>query len=346
MILQCINFNFANLAPLIDLTIISTNTDMIIAIDEVGDFAPTSKRNNFMVAALLNRHNNGIVLKQAQFEQWKNGIDRGKFSKQNEVKGSDLTEDELFRFTNEVILSDPFIRNIQIRVIPSENPLKVFDTFKVMETNLINLLASHFKEIDDKDGEEFFNRFSRWFNHRNFQHYMKIVLLENCIGRSIQMAMGVSIIFWALRDDSNLMNLEIKIDKDFINKDGEKKYFKELLRQAFRRITETHPIPMARELVESGHPFVRNYLLPRGKINLGEVFNGRCDFYDSHHHFELQIADILGTILHRAQNKNSCLDSAELIDRTLGLRGQVKTHLILNPDPNTEIGIRYENDEP
>jgi hypothetical protein len=316
---------------------------MIIAIDEVGDFAPTSQRYNYMVAVLIPRHNNGIATKQAQFERWKDSIEKGKFSNQNEVKGSDLTEEELFRFTNDVILSEPVVGNIQIRIRPFETPEKIFDTFKEVETSVIKLLIAHSKEINDADGELFYSKFSRWFKDRNFQHYMKMVLLENCIGRSVQMAMGMSILYWALGDDTDLMNLEIKIDKDFINKSGEKKYFKELLRQAFRRITEAHPIPMARELLVSGHQFVTNYMLPNGMMNLGRIFNDRCDFLDSHINFELQIADILGTIFHRAQNKNMCLNSVDLIENALGQRGQIKTHLVLNQDPNTEVGIRFEN---
>lgn len=318
---------------------------MVIAIDEVGDFAPTSKRYNFMVAALLTRHNNGLAIKQEQFERWKNSIDRTKFTNQNEVKGSDLSEDELFRFTNEVIVSDPVVRNVHIRIIPSETSKNLFDLFKKVETDLIKLLIAHSQEIDDKEGLEFYSKFSRWFRDRNFQHYMKMVLLENCIGRSVQMAIGVSIIHWALGDDVDLINLEIKIDKDFINKQGEKKYFKELLRQAFRKMTEEHPIPMARELLQSKHPFVLENMLPNGMINLAGVFNHRCDFFDSHRNFELQIADILGTIFHRSQNKNSCLNSAQLINRVLGSRGQTKVHLVLNETPDTEVKIVYENPE-
>jgi len=315
---------------------------MIIAIDEVGDFAPTSKRYNFMIAVLLPRFKNGIAIKREQFEKWKNTIDKGRFTNQNEVKGSDLTEDELFRFTNEVIISEPKIGNIQIRIIPSENNIKVFDSFKEVETNLIALLITHSEKIDDKNGLEFYTKFSRWFKHRNFQHYMKIVLLENCIGRSVQMAMGMSILYWALGDDTDLMNLEIKIDKDFINKTGEKQYFKELLKQGFRTITETHRIPMAKELLASNHPFVTKNMLPNGMLNLAEVFNNRCDFFDSHKNFELQIADILGTIFHRVQNRNTCIDSAVAIEKALG-KGQIKTHLILNPDHNKEVEIRFDN---
>ena len=82
---------------------------MVIAIDEVGDFAPYSERYNFMIGALLSRHNDGIARKQAQFEAWKNTIDREKFTRQNEVKGTELSEEELFMFTNEVILTNPIL---------------------------------------------------------------------------------------------------------------------------------------------------------------------------------------------------------------------------------------------
>ncbi len=315
---------------------------MVIAIDEVGDFAHYSERYNFMIAALLSRHDNGMAVKQSQFDSWKNTIDSIKFTNQNEVKGTELSEDELFRFTNEVIISNPIVGNVQIRVKPSENPKKVLDQFKIIELNLIKLVIGQCNETGDINGSEFFNKLSRWLKDRNYQHYMKMALLESCISRSVEKAIGASIVDWLTGDDINLMNLEIKIDKDFINKDGEKKFFKELLGQAFRRITEDHPIPMVRELMDAHHPFAQTFLLPNNMINLGSVFNNRCDFFHSHYNFELQIADILGTIFHRAQNRNSCKNSVQLIDQILGRRGQIKTHLVLNPNPNTEVRIEYE----
>lgn len=169
-------------------------------------------------------------------------------------------------------------------------------------------------------------------------------LLEHCIGRSLQLAIGVSLAdFYLHHDDINLMNIELKIDKDFINKDGEKKFFKELLAQAFRRITQQHPIPMTIDMLQSQHPFAQRYLLNNGTINVTEIFKNRCDFFGSHDHFELQIADILGTILHRNENKNEAAEAINRLDRVLGAKGQIKIQHVLNPNPDEHVEIAFDN---
>lgn len=61
---------------------------MIIAIDEVGDFAVTSQRYNYMVAALPTQKDNAFETKRQQFEAWKQTVDKSKYTKYAEVKAS------------------------------------------------------------------------------------------------------------------------------------------------------------------------------------------------------------------------------------------------------------------
>jgi hypothetical protein len=316
---------------------------MIIAIDEVGDFAPTSQRYNFFIAALVSQIGNSVETKRQHFEEWKGSLQAGRFTKQGEIKGTELTSEELLIFVRDVIIAEPHIVPVQIRIIPKENSVATLQSFQQVELDAITLSMEYFKEHGMSEREVFFRKMRNWYRNRNYQHFLKMAALEHCIGRALQYAIGRSIFdSYVNASDDNLMNLRIKIDKDFINKAGEIKYFQELLRQAFRSITERYPIPIAVEMVQNNHPFVQAYLLENGKINMAQLFLHNCTFESSHTNFELQIADILGTVFHRFFNKNQCQDSIDLINESLGSKGQVRIHFIANPNPDTEAKIVIE----
>lgn len=86
-----------------------------------------------MVAAILDRRDNGIAVKKAQFESWLNTINANKFTKQGEVKGTSLSEEELLTFCNQVLLSAPFVRNVQIRTVPADTKKELINRFKAIE---------------------------------------------------------------------------------------------------------------------------------------------------------------------------------------------------------------------
>jgi hypothetical protein len=95
-------------------------------------------------------------------------------------------------------------------------------------------------------------------------------------------------------------------------------------------------------MVENNHPFIEAYLLPNGKINMGELFMHNCTFESSHTNFELQIADILGTVFHRFYNKNECQQAVDLINQSYGMNGQLQIHFVANPNPDLEAKIVLE----
>jgi hypothetical protein len=313
---------------------------MIIAIDETGDFAPYSKRYNFFVAALLDQTNDMLVQKEEQFNNWKNTVPKEKRTKGNEVKGTELSDEELHSFTMNVLLSEPLIRNVQVRIIPAENSQAVA-VFKEVEAELIEKSISYLKVTRQEKKQTLYERLYKWNNRRNFQHFIKLGLLQSCISKSLNLAVGTSLVSWIAGSDDNLMNIAIKIDADFIRKDSERMFFKELLKQSIRNKTEQEPIPMLKELVDSHHPFSK-YIFENNMINLSDVLGKRCNFYNSHEHFELQIADILGTIIHRYNNYKRCTISIDEMNHILGANGQVKVHLIMNKNPSKATKLVIE----
>jgi len=117
---------------------------MIIAIDESGDFAPTSARYNYFVAVLLTEMNDGLANKKAQFDA------------KNEVKGTYLSDEVLYRFTKQVLLSSPQIHPVAVRIIPNDNKEDVQDFFKAVLLELIDKSLEHFQGTGQQEEIAFY----------------------------------------------------------------------------------------------------------------------------------------------------------------------------------------------
>lgn len=311
---------------------------MIIAIDESGDFAPTSARYNYFVAVLLTEMNEGLAKKKAQFDAWKTSIPAEKFDAKNEVKGTDLSDEELYRFTKQVLLSFPQTHPVAVRIKPNENSEDVQDFFKAVLLELIDKSITYFQSTGLEKEVEFYQKLKAWYSKRNFQQFMKITTLETILARALEQAIGLSIAIWAITgSDVDLMHIAIMIDEDFITTPTERDYFDATMRQAIHHLTEEHPIPIAREMVENGHPFVKKYLIGQDRINLSEMLKENMAFLPSNENWQLQIADIYSTIEQRAANKGTCLDSIHLI--TTNFKRLNRTHYRMNPDPDPSTRI-------
>jgi hypothetical protein len=311
---------------------------MIIAIDESGDFSPSSSRFNYFVAVLLIEMNGGLAKKKAQFDAWKASIPREKFDAKGEVKGTDLTDEELYTFTKLVLLSLPQVHPVAVRIKPNENSEEVQDFFTAVLLELMDKSIAYFQSSGQEEKVDFYRKLKAWYQKRNFQQFMKITTLETIIARALEVAIGRSIAIWALTSsDQDLMHISIMIDEDFISTKSEREYFDETMRQAIHHLTAVHPIPIAREMVEIGHPFVRKYLIGNDRINLAEMMKENMDFLPSNENWPLQIADIYSTIEQRVANKGAALDSMYLI--TSNFRRLNRTHYRMNPDPDPSTRI-------
>ena len=103
---------------------------MIIGIDETGDFSPESEKLSFFIAVVIDQQKNGAPTKQTQFLKWLESIHSEKFNKKREVKGSDLTDEELLTFVNQVYCSNPKIRCEVVCFQPNENPEPLMKKYK------------------------------------------------------------------------------------------------------------------------------------------------------------------------------------------------------------------------
>lgn len=284
---------------------------MIIAIDETGDFSPKSKLKSFFVAVLLQQQNGSLALKKRQYESWLNTIPKDKFNSKNEIKGSDLSEEELYQFTEMVYTKEPVVINQVVYFSPKQNSEDLMKSVKETEVKNIEKLVDLANSKNKPIWAEFYKKLSIWHKNAkkmNYQHFMKLVLLKRLINQAFISAVEISIVYEMVKEDSNsenLLNLKYKIDKDFITGREANQYWKETLRKSFQTFNEKNPIPFLEQWKENGHPFLEKY---KGKSKdeflFTNLFRENCNFLESDENWEIQIADITGIIFNRYFNKN------------------------------------------
>ncbi len=315
---------------------------MIVAIDEFGDFDPKSDRYNFFVAALINQENEYYSLIKKNFQDWKDSISKEKWDKNEEVKGRDLNCFELESFVSKVISDkEAPISFLQIRIKPCDNDDELIEKFRQIEVKKIEKLIELTLEKGFKKKAEQYRQLIKWYNKRNKHQYLKILLLTQIIPPALEKAIGVSLIYsHYFRKDKNLMNIKFQIDKDFINPDGHAKlYFGELLRHAFYTYTKEHPIPILDTWIETGHPFMDKYIV-KGRMNAKEILQDNLHFLESHENFEIQIADILCTIVNKYHNQGKCKETyGKLLDSFPEKATLDIVEIRLNPDYDENIDV-------
>jgi hypothetical protein len=131
-------------------------------------------------------------------------------------------------------------------------------------------------------------------------------------------------------DDSNIKKFSFKIDKDFVNAENAKIMWTELLRQFWDDFSKRKKLPLIDIADKEKFPSIEDYKIDQGKSNLRKVFRDRTHFLASDEHFEIRMADIVGTILHRFQNKGNCKEIAEKILAHLGGKKENYSELTLN----------------
>lgn len=211
--------------------------------------------------------------------------------------------------------------------------------FKDIEVGKLNKMAELAKEQGKEAMAKQYERMAIW--HKNakkmhYPHFFKLILLRSLINHAFVNAIGISILLEMLGDKGqNLLNTEFKIDKDFIRAAEPNIYWKELLRNTFIAFTRNNPIPALAEWKETGHPFLEKYKGDNDTLNFNDVFRNHCDFYDSHNHFEVQIADIVGIIINRHHNRDRAHDAYNALWKKI--KKQHFTKIILNDNPDESI---------
>jgi hypothetical protein len=305
---------------------------MITGIDETGDFDPKSTQFNFFVAVHIDQNGNKLEIKRSQFNLWESSIPE-KFKIKGEIKGQNIPDEYLETFFNEILNVEPKILYSVIRIVPAENSSEIVEKHKKFEVASMERLIDEVKKANHTSWIEGYTKILHWYKNKNYQTIMKMKCLEHLLGISLNRVLGwgqLSYIF-DKEDISNLSKIEFKVDKDFVKAENVKVMWNELFRQFWQEFTKKDPLPIMDSIwKEKDHPYLKVFKSANGKSNMKNIFRKKTQFLDSNDSWEIRMADIVGTILHRYQNRGRCEVIGKKLMSKLGGKMKNYEHLILN----------------
>lgn len=307
---------------------------MIVGIDEVGNFDPNSDQYNYFVSALIDQNERKYAIKKSQFNLWESKIPKENKDKKGEVKGQLLSNNQLEEFYNEVLKPKPNLLYSVVRIKPNENTTETIEKHQQREVEDIEQVLEQYKTNPKGNWKNWYERILAWYKNRKYAHLLKMKSLQHLLGLTFNYGIGWAQLTYILdkKDDTNIKNFSFKIDKDFIRADNVKIMWNELLRQFWQEFSKHDKLPLVDFGLKEENPVKKEYGFDDRHSNLKKVVRDRTNFLNSEEHFEIRIADILGTIIHRYQNKGQCGEIYGEIEKHLSSKKRNFSHLILNED--------------
>lgn len=300
---------------------------MLIAIDESGDFRPQSEKTCIFAAVQLWEDADLLDKKREQFENWKSGLGSELQQEDGEVKGASLSDSDLADFVEHVVWASPFLVVSGSSVVPKENDVQVVASHKRL------LVASAYSTVEDllKEGRtdeaSHYKDLAGWLHKLNHQLFLKQLLLGDCIGEVLRFAF----LRCAMENYSQeIRSLRLLIDKDFVRGERNRLLWSTLAKQQIRDMPEGKPMPVRTEWYDEGANSIPEYF-SGGTVDFGALFHRRCLFDVSRDRFELQIADIVSTILYRFLNYETAAHAFFMLRRSIMREDKSLRHALLLP---------------
>jgi hypothetical protein len=326
---------------------------MILGIDETGTFSLESPTLNlFAVVHLLEPADRQKLA--THLAQWKKRYKQratiNRTNKNGEIKGSDLSDDELADFVNHVIRRQGQYFYISIcGIVPNEHKEK---DILYRQRHSIASLEKGIKEAEAIGNTNLVRQcreLNNWYGNLPPQLVMKLSVLGETIGHAWRNHTGMVIVD---RRDMTLGTFLISIDQDFIRRETHVDFWKFILGNQVWAYTYKNPLPALKEWPPD-HPGLRGRTLAshaNGRATVVDtdfVFRDGCDFYPSHERAELEVADIVASIASRHYNGNNAKVAFARIERYLiprreplhliRLAGENDRQANAAPDPRTII---------
>ena len=310
---------------------------MVIAIDESGSFATDSKTRHFFAAVHLRQRRTLYKQKQGQFSDWERSLPRSLKNAKGEIKSSVLSDDELTNVARNVICSHYYVGVTPYTIRPADNPTAVVDKHRSVALVGIKEGAKESLAMGRIETARTYEEFGNWLKRLGYSHYLKVILLGECMMAAMVNTIGHSI---SGGYDEELTRMRFLIDRDFIKEPRHNLFWHELLRNQLYYASESNPIPLLNKWKRKGHPFLEKYERA-GHLDFNELFWRQCEFALSHEHFEIRIADAVSTIISRFFNQRRCIPAYRLVRKCFLGKGKVQQLVLRDFDLDA---YRYDPD--
>ncbi len=273
---------------------------MLIAIDESGSFGFNADRTNLFVAVCLRRHGKLLERKRIQFLDWEGNLPRRLKDPKGEFKGSALTDAHLCDFAAHIyqIAAVPRVTTVALRQAKHPRPIIA----KHRHVTLVGIRegVKGYRALGRPELARTFDEMGNWFQNLDDSIFLKLILLGQCIVKSLTNSVGHAI---SGGYESELTDLEFVIDRDFVREPRHLIFWREILRNQLYDITQKNPLLIASEWRSKGHPFLDKFTR-EGKLDLNDLFTKQLSFARSHQRVELRIADMTAAIVSRYLEQN------------------------------------------
>jgi len=279
---------------------------MITGIDEVGDFGLGSTDLNYFVGVHIDQNQGRLGIKHSQFRLWEDVVPV-KHRDNGEVKGRLLSDELLMTFHEQVLASEPQVLVSAVGTIPNQNTKEAVTKHVGKEIDALVRVQQHHNEQGNPSARTY-HRMLVWYKNLAGRPdmFLKLKCLEELMRISIPYVFGYAQLQCILDggDERNLEHLAFKIDKDYIRARDPMIYWREHLRQSLMYTRGPLEVPMLPFWTRKEAPLHRHYPLIGGQgVDLRSLFIDRLAFFESKDHWEVRMADIFATILHRIRNR-------------------------------------------
>jgi len=275
---------------------------MIIGIDESGNFNLNNKNPNWFIGAHVldiahqEKLNNDLVIWKNKYKSLKNN--------KGEIKGSIINELMADDFIESVIEPQGNFFITLCGTIPSEHTKEIIEFHKNHHLKCLRDGIENCKKINNYKLASQYEQLANWYQNISDHLLLKIWILGQMLGHSFREHVIQTILD---RTDLTLGTIKISIDKDFVRSKEHIYFWKDLLRSWFYSYTYRNPIPVIKEW-DANHPFFMNRNKNEQKnekepyVDSDHIFKSNCNFCDSHLNAEVQVADILASIISKYYN--------------------------------------------
>jgi hypothetical protein len=305
---------------------------MIIGIDETGNFDPNSKDKQFFTAVSIDQNNGKAHLKRTQFLEWESTIpESNRDSKNGEVKGRNLTARHVEEFFFDVLIKPPRAFFTIIEFDPAQNSVELIDKHKGWNLLQMTDAMNQNQKANRPKTAKGYQQMISWYSKSNYQRVTKLENLQNLYCYAIHQAFHYGQILCTLDNyaDSNF-DFRIIIDKDFIRSKILRDFWDVYMYKFWQTFCQTNKLKVFDDDPNLHKALGKHFEFDGSNLIMQDTFYSNTTFAESHDHYEIRMADILGNILHRYHNKGQAQKIWDMILKILLLERHVPLYTKAN----------------
>lgn len=235
-----------------------------------------------------------------------------------EIKSNRLSDEQLLSFAKAIFIPQPAPLVTALGFLPAATPPEVIDKHKEALLKGVDYGVDLYESQGKKKLAIQYREFGNWLRKSSYELFPKILLLGECLAKSLENAFGHSIVG---KYELELLQLTYLIDRDFVRDQASFRFWRELLRNQLAQITKRRPIPILETWSPAKHPVASKYIT--GDRISESLFIDNLNFVKSEESAEVRMADAAATIVSRALNERRCKSAYEILATRLAADGRV-----------------------